>query len=444
MRNEHTGGRLVQKIKNITFAFVAIFLASIVAPLPAQAATPTQSIAIPAYEYPTLTALWGAIDAAGSQVPFVIVNPASGPGSSANSDYTNRIATNSAEGIRSIGYVDTNYQARPIADVMNDIDLWYSLYPGIQGIFFDRVSVVDDTALCYSAYAYNYAKVTHANDPVIQNFGTYTSPAYEPYGDIFANAEMDHALYQTWILPTDGFQDNPAYSNRFWHLIHTTNSGDLTSTLTQTRNNNAGWVYITDDTMPNPYDTAPTYWSTELTSVATLPASAMPNRGVTDLPAGCLDTSVQTNSSRATNTTTVTTALTNNSATYSVPTPTVVTFTLPTGVTLDGAFGTGWVCNDTTCTHNGSLATGATTAALTAFFSADCSYQSGDITITTTSFPQTTSTSSADIVRPSDCPVANTPAAPTLASTGVNMMTILISGATLTIIGTLITSRRRP
>lgn len=437
----------MQKIKNVAVAFVTVFLASTAATLPAQAATSTQSIAIPAYEYPTLTALWGAIDAAGSQIPFVIVNPASGPGTSANNDYTNRIATNTTEGIRSIGYVDTNYQARPMADVMNDIDQWYALYPGIQGIFFDRVSVVDDAALCYSAYAYNYAKIKHTHDPVIQNFGTYTSPAYEPYGDIFVNAEMDHALYQTWILPTDGFQNNPAYSSRFWHLIHTTNSTDLGSTLTQTRNNNAGWVYITDDTMPNPYDTAPTYWNTELTSVATLPASTIPNRGVTDLPAGCLDTSVHTNSSQKDNTTTATTALTNNSATYSVPTPTIVSFTLPTGVTLDSASGTGWVCNDATCTHPGSVATSAATADLTALFSADCTYQSGEITITTTSFPQTPSISSVTIARPSDCLVANTPTNPAspaeLADTGMHVIAVLAAGATLTTLGVVFATRRK-
>ncbi|MDX2776594.1 spherulation-specific family 4 protein [Streptomyces caniscabiei] len=437
------------RFKKCLGLMAAVMSASLfIAPL-SHAATNTQSIAIPAYEYPTLTALWGAIDTAGSQVPFVIVNPASGPGTSANSDYTNRIATNTTEGIRSIGYVDTNYQTRPIADVMNDIDLWYSLYPGIQGIFFDRVSVVDSAALCYSAYAYNYAKVKHTNDPVIQNFGTYTSPAYEPYGDILVNAEMDHVLYQTWVLPADGFQNNPAYSNRFWHLVHTTNSTDLASTLTQTRNNNAGWVYITDDTMPNPYDTAPTYWNTELTSVATLPASTIPNRGVTNLPAGCLDVSAQTNSSQTNNTTTVTASLANNSTTYGVPTPTVVSFTLPNGVTLESASGTGWACNNTTCTHNGNVAAGAATADLTATFSATCSYQSGDITTTTTSFPQTTSTSSASIARPSSCPTADTPTNSTtptsveLASTGVNMITILAAGATLVTLGTAIATRRK-
>ena len=409
------------------------------------AATSTQSIAIPAYEYPTLTALWGAIDAAGSQVPFVIVNPASGPGVSANSDYTNRIAANNAAGIQSIGYVDTNYQTRPIADVMNDIDLWYSLYPGIQGIFFDRVSVVDSAALCYSAYAYNYTKINHTDDPVIQNFGTYTSPAYEPYGDIFVNAEMDHTLYQTWTLPADGFQDNPAYSNRFWHLIHTTNSTDFATTLTQTRNNNAGWVYVTDDTMPNPYDAAPTYWNTELTSVGTLPASTIPNRGVTALPAGCLDTSAPTNATQTENTTAVTTSLANDSATYSVPTPTVVSFTLPAGVTLDSASGTGWICSGTTCTYNATIAASASTSDLTALFTADCSYQTGDITVTTTSFPQATATSSAAIDRPSDCPIAATPTNPTpseLASTGSSAVALIALGTLLVTFGSIITIRR--
>lgn len=417
---------------------------SLFASAPLRAATSTQSIAIPVYEYPTLPGLWSDIDAAGgTQVPFVIVNPASGPGVSANSDYTTRIADNTAASIKSVGYVDTNYQARPIADVMNDIDTWYTLYPGIQGIMFDRVNYVNDSSVCYSAYAYNYAKIKHQNDPVIQNFGTYTTPAYEPYGDIFINAEMDHALYQTWVLPVDGFQDNPAYSNRFWHLIHTTDSTDFASALTQTRNNNAGWVYITDDTMPNPYSASPTYWNTELTGVGTLPASTIPNRGLTDLPAGCLDRTVNIAPTQAGNTTAATLSVSNDSTTYDLPSTTEVTFDLPAGVTLNSATGAGWTCTGITCTYGSAIAAGTVTNDLTASFTADCFYQSGAITVMTTTFPQTEVTSTIPIAPEADCAssTASSSSGSTtaeLASTGVNTLAIIATGALLIGIGAII------
>lgn len=433
------------KIKNYALLVTAFVIsASLFVSAPLYAATSTQSIAIPVYEYPTIPGLWTDIDAAGgAQVPFVIVNPASGPGVSANSDYTTRIADNTAAGIKSVGYVDTNYQTRPIADVMNDVDTWYTLYPGIEGIMFDRVNYVNDSSICYSAYAYNYAKAKHGNDPVIQNFGTYTTPAYEPYGDIFINAEMDHALYQTWALPTDGFQDNPAYSNRFWHLIHTTDSADFASTLTQTRNNNAGWVYITDDIMPNPYSASPSYWNTELTSVGALPASTIPNRGLTDLPAGCLDRTVDVTPVQTADTTDATLSVSNDSTAYDLPAPTEVTFDLPTGVTLNSVSGTGWTCAGMTCTYGSTIAAGASTSDLVASFTADCSYQSSDITATTTTFPQTEATSTIAISQPTNCttgpPSTGGEATPAeLASTGMNVPVIIATGVVLVAIGAII------
>lgn len=423
-----------------------LFAVSLVVSFPgaASAVTSTQSIALPVYEYPTLTNLWPSVDAAGSSIPFVVVNPASGPGSSTNSDYTSRIAANTAKGIRSIGYVDTNYQTRSMADVASDIDAWHTLYPGISGILFDRVSVGGASDLCYSAYSYNFAKSRYPNDLLSLNFGTYTSPAYEPYGDIFLNAEMDYALYQTWSLPTDGFQDNPAYSNRFWHLIHTTTAGaNYTDALTDTRNNNAGWVYITDDILPNPYDAAPSYFSTELTDVATLPPSIIPNRGVTSLPAGCMDMSLASTSNQVAGTTTSSHTITNTSSTYTAFSPNKIAFALPTGVTLASATGTNWTCTGTDCSYSDDLSPAETSGALSASFSADCSYTSGDVTVTATTFGSTVDTSTVAVQRPTDCPSGS---AGTLAETGSNGALITAFAILGSLIGTIVLYRslRKP
>jgi hypothetical protein len=39
---------------------------------------------------------------------------------------------------------------------------------------------------------------------------------------------------------------------------------------------NAGWIYITDDTLPNPYDTLPTYWTNEVNLVRSLDGGSLP------------------------------------------------------------------------------------------------------------------------------------------------------------------------
>lgn len=442
--------------KRGVLALFALLLGIAAFPAQAFAATSAQSIALPLYEYPTVGTLWPDVQTAGgSQVPFAIVNPANGPGVAVNSDYTTAISNNTTAGIRSIGYVDTNYQARAYTTVIDDIDTWYSLYPNVTGIFLDRVSAVGAPELCYSSYIYNYIKVKHPTALVSQNFGTYTTPAYEPYGDIFVNAEMDHALYQTWALPVDGFQNNPANSNRFWHMIHTTNGSDLAATLTQTRNNNAGWVYITDDILPNPYNDSPSYWGSLLTGVGTLPASTIPNRGVTELPMGCADVESAVTSNTVTGTqetvTSNTITLSNSSGTYIAQTPMKVAFSLPSGVSLENASGSGWTCAGNECSYASTLAASASAPDLTADLVVGCSYGSGDATITTTNFAGNANSDSAALSAPADCTTSggsggnsssnDNDTSGDLASTGANAALITVVGLVLVLSGGVVLRR---
>jgi len=437
---------------------LAALVAGFLIPAPAaMAVTSTQSIAIPGYDYPTLPGLWPSIEAAGgSTVPFVVVNPASGPGTTPIGDYTTRVNNNTNAGIRSIGYVDANYQARPITDVINDIDGWSSVYPGTSGIFFDRLKVGTASDLCYASYIYNYTKVKHPNSLVVHNFGTYADPSFEPYGDIFLTAEMDLALYQTWNMPTDGFHNNASNSNRFWHLIHTTDTSDFSTALTMARNNNAGWVYITDDTMPNPYDAIATYFNSEIAQIETLPASTIPNRGITNLPAGCLDTTLNQANDQHPGTNTATLAINNTSTTLESPAPHELNITLPSGVTLNSANGNDWSCTGTTCTY-GSLPANSSSDSLALSFTADCSYASDPISITFTSFPAKETTSTIPLSAPENCNSPTPTPSPTdnngkdsstgdeqLAETGINAPIIIFGAAIfLAIGGTLLTVQRR-
>ena len=102
------GAKITKIVRLATIAVAAASL-TLSNTLPAGAATSTQSIAVPAYSYPSwfVTPFWQNIQSASSKVPFVILNPASGPGTSSNSDYQAQIDRNTAAGIRSIGYVDT-------------------------------------------------------------------------------------------------------------------------------------------------------------------------------------------------------------------------------------------------------------------------------------------------------------------------------------------------
>ncbi|HEU4914712.1 MAG TPA: spherulation-specific family 4 protein [Candidatus Saccharimonadales bacterium] len=404
----------IHKNNKILSGLVAALVAAVFAGSQAtvSAAATTSSIMVPMYEYPTLGTFWDDITGAGSgAVPFVIVNPATGPGVAADSTYTAELAENKADGIRSIGYVNASYQSRDYNLAFADIDKWYQIYPDISGIFIDLIQDTNANDLCYVAGLYNHVKNTHPDDLFVINPGTHISQRFEPYSDIFMNAENTLAVYQSdWHIQYPGWEDNPAYSNRFWHSIHTTGPSGYATAVNLARDNNAGWVYITDDVMPNPYAVTPSYWSTEIADVNSLPDTPIPNRGKTTLPTGCQDLTVsaanttQTEARQTKTTSAITVA--NADTTYNTEPTTQIAFALPAGVTLSAA-GTGWTCTGTTCSYGSTINASQSASVLSADFTASCDYSSGNVQGTLTNFAGNTDTFSVTPTRPTGCP-ANT------------------------------------
>lgn len=410
-------GSVQTKIKKILISLSAVvailgFVCGALSQTASAAAT-TSSAAVPMYQYPTVGTFWSDINGAGSStVPFEIVNPASGPGVTVDPNYTTALANNKSAGIRSIGYVDTSYQSRSYAAAFADIDAWYQMYPDISGIFFDQIQDTNANDLCYVAGLYNHVKNNHPNDLVVINPGTHISQRFEPYSDIFMNAENTFAAYQSgWTIQYPGWEDNPAYTNRFWHLIHTTSSGNYATAMSLARANNAGWVYITDDVMPNPYDTTPSYWNTEISDINSLPDTTIPNRGKTALPTGCQDLTVATSNTNAASAkqvkTTSAITVTNSDTTYNAEPTTRVSFAMPTGVTLSGS-GTNWSCSGSQCSYSATINASQSGSVLSAEFTTSCDYNSGDVTGTLTNFAGNTDTFAVALTRPSDCQLANT------------------------------------
>lgn len=388
---------------------VACFVLLFSAPFPVNAATSTQSVAFPMYEFPGLTTLWHDVHAAGSKVPWIIVNPASGPGTSVSPYYTTAL-DNKPASQRAIGYIHANYHTRDIADLLAEIDDWYTMYPQISGIFMDLLKNGGAPAdVCYAATIHNYVKSKHPNDLMVMNSGINVEAAYEPYGDIFGNAEGTLTTYSTWAPYTDGFENNPAYADRFWHIIHTSDAADLDEALTLTRANNAGWVLVTDLLMPNPYTDVPTYWTDFLDEVATLPQTAIPNRGLTALPAGCLDLSLQTSKASSAEvkqvTSTITNTVTNLDATRFSPGVTSLSYSLPSGATLTDLSGTGWDCSVAAkqCTSDASIAADTALPVVTATVKTGCNFTSGSVSITLRNFAGNSTTATSMLSKPADC-----------------------------------------
>ncbi len=98
-------------------------------------------VAVPMYIYPgNLNADWDRLLTRAKSVGFIVVNPGSGPGNSADANYTRIIATAKAAGIKVLGYTTLDYfsSSRPMSAITADISKWYSFYPAIDGQFLDE------------------------------------------------------------------------------------------------------------------------------------------------------------------------------------------------------------------------------------------------------------------------------------------------------------------
>lgn len=192
------------------------------------------------------------LDRAGS---VAVMNPASGPGAAVNSDWTAVSNHARGSGHRVLGYVDTAYAARPLADVATDLDRYYAWY-GVDGVFLDQFSNnAADKPYCQSVYA--LAKAKAATVLVVGNPGVTATTDWQlknpgRSADLLVNFEGDAATYLTWTPPA---WVNGYAASFFAHLVHGCAVADLPTVIARSRTTRAGYRYITDDVMPNPWDT---------------------------------------------------------------------------------------------------------------------------------------------------------------------------------------------
>jgi hypothetical protein len=263
MKNNHVIGALGTSLFTLA-SFIGI---SIAAP---RAASAQQKIAIPSYFYPSSpvpSGLWQQLESSVPTVGLALVNPNSGPGATSSANYAQLVSTK-PQGLKMLGYVYSQGGARAIASVQADIDKYYSWYPQIDGIFIDEA----DNTSCniessYYLPLYNYIKSKSANATVVLNPGTSTLECYVNASDILITFESTYTQYSgSWSSSHSWETKYPA--SRFWHLVHGTSSAQMASALSLSQQRNAGWIYVTDDVMNNPWDTLASYFSSEVSSVA--------------------------------------------------------------------------------------------------------------------------------------------------------------------------------
>lgn len=271
--------------RTVLSAAVAVTLAAVPAAATAgHQDAATTHVAVPAYFYPGQ--YWTQLDDAAPTVGLAVANPDSGPGSALNTDYATAISNAHHAGVRVIGYVDTGYfgttgrttrggqttVAAWTAQIESDVDSWFSWYggAGLAGIFFD--DGLDDCGtdnahvqLYKDIRAYVQGRSSTAT--VVDNPGTGAEQCYTEAADTLVTFEGTYASYASYQPPAWEASADP---DQLWHLLYGTPQSDLANAVSLARSRNAGYLYVTPDDLPNPWDTLPTgsYWTQELAAVS--------------------------------------------------------------------------------------------------------------------------------------------------------------------------------
>lgn len=231
---------------------------------------PALRVLVPAYFYPVPGSPWNRLNAAALAHPqrvFAIGNPASGPGASVDPSYTSAFASFRASGGKLLGYVATGYGTRPQALVLADLDQWIQFYP-IDGFFFDEMDNVPGAHENYYRRLYARAEQLIPNGFVVGNPGVSTSPGYL---GTRARAVSDALCITETSANFLNWQPDPwvlaLRRQHFYALPYGVSASSWTPVVQHAFARNIGWIYVTDDVLPNPWDTLPSYFEALLSYV---------------------------------------------------------------------------------------------------------------------------------------------------------------------------------
>jgi Protein kinase domain/Spherulation-specific family 4 len=214
-------------------------------------------LAVPAYFYPGPE--WSQMLNGAPRVAMAIMNPNSGPSGEVNRDYVEVREAARKKGVRVLGYVATSYGAKPFDEVHEEIDkykVWYS----VDGIFVDQVPT-DLASIDYYRGVVSHIR-SRPGGLTILNPGTFPDEEYAKLTDVlcvFDGSNSDHSIRRLpeWIF---GY---PA--SKFWHIVYDAPTSEaMKRAVSSAKRNNAGYFFVTDGQLPNPFGRLPSYWLEEL------------------------------------------------------------------------------------------------------------------------------------------------------------------------------------
>ena len=294
------GSALVCTVQRLATVVLVLAVACEPLPWPGRGSEPktvstSPRIAVPAYFYSPLPA-YQQLAQNTPVVGLVVANVVNGPGGAASPEWAAAIGAAHRAGAVVLGYVDTGYigttghATRPTTSstpstslaawrdqVRGDVNTWYRFYgAALDGVFFDQTpnlcgpSSGDQSWVDFYFDAAAYVKDRHPRARVVSNPGQVPDRCYAGAADTIVTFEGPYATYveQTRDDRTPGWA-RKARPDRIWHLVYEVSPADLVDVIARAGAANAGYVYATNLTLPNPWAALPPdeYWNQELARV---------------------------------------------------------------------------------------------------------------------------------------------------------------------------------
>jgi hypothetical protein len=218
------------------------------------------AVAIPSYFPPG--AEWDQVIAGAPTVHLAVLNPDNGVGTAPDPAHTAIVMRARQVGIRVLGYISTRYAARPVEEVIPEIES-YSAWYGVADI------LLDETPGEEAALPYYQALVAHVRGArgglVALNPGRVPAAAYAGLADLLIVFEGDYEAYRSFQVP-DWIHTFPP--ERFAHLVYgVPGDAEMGDVVHRNARQHAGYLYVTDGRLPNPWSRLPGYWSGELRAI---------------------------------------------------------------------------------------------------------------------------------------------------------------------------------
>jgi Spherulation-specific family 4 len=266
--------------------------------LPPPAIAGSLGVLVPAYFYPGTggsdgyTDGWAQMAATANQIPVTaIFNPDSGPlPGPADPNYVNAMTNLENAGGKIVAYVYTNYANVPLSTVEGQISTYITQYGKLVNGFFLDAMTNDSSAsdLAYYHSLYTFIKGLSLSYQVIGNPGTNTDPGYlapkTQGADTLVTYENDAKIYQSTIPASWVTGYSPDHFANVLYNEPTVSA--MTADITLAAQRNVGYVYVTDQALPNPYAQLPSYWDQEVAAIQS--ASVPESDAVVLLGSGCL------------------------------------------------------------------------------------------------------------------------------------------------------------